>query len=228
MFKTLSVRTASFQRSFFPFCVSQWNTLDTKIKTLPTVSSFKSAILKFIRPQPNSTYNVHHHSGIVLLNRLKVGFSHLSEHKFRHNFIDTNDHFCNCRTNEIEATEHYLLHCPNYSIQRKILHDNLRLKGISLLPFKAPYLVKLLLFGDINFDDNINNVILTNVITFITSFSAIKRIPVGNPLVSSYFIPFSLLYIIWPYPWRVCLAGLRPFSRVFSFVNVFVMAIKEN
>ena len=102
MFKTIEVRTESFQGSFFPFCVSQWNTLDTKIKTLPTLPSFKSAI----RPEPNSTYNVQHASGIVLLNRLRVGFSHLREHKFRHNFVDTNDPFCNCRTNEIETTEH--------------------------------------------------------------------------------------------------------------------------
>ena len=165
LLKTLAVRTESFQGYFFHFCVSQWNTLDTKIKTLPTLPSFKSAIFKFIRSQPNSTCNVHHASGIVLLNRLRVGFSNLREHKFRHNFVDTNDHFCNCRTNKIETTEHYLLHCPSYSIQRKILHDNLRLKGISLLPFKAPYLVKRLLLGDII--EDINNVILT--ISFITS-----------------------------------------------------------
>ena len=143
----------------------------------------------------------------------------MREHKFRHNFVDTNDPFCKCRTNEIETTEHYLLHCPNYSIQRKILHDNLRLKWIWLLPFEATYLVKILLFGDIIFDDNINNVILTNVITFISSC---HRFSVSLYVIPScsYFILFSLLYIIWAYRWRyhfVCLAGLRPFS----FSSVF-------
>jgi len=45
----------------------------------------------------------------MLLTRLRVGFSHLKEHKFRHNFQDTTDPFCECRSGDIENTQHYLL-----------------------------------------------------------------------------------------------------------------------
>ena len=44
---------------------------------------------KFIRPIENSTYRIHDPIGIKLLNRMRAAFSHLREHKFRHNFADT-------------------------------------------------------------------------------------------------------------------------------------------
>ena len=82
--------------TFFPFCVTIWNNLDPKITNLPKVSSFKSTLLKFIRPNDASVYSVHEPLGVVSLTRLRVGFSHLREHKFRHNFADINDTFCSC------------------------------------------------------------------------------------------------------------------------------------
>ena len=48
--------------------------------------------------------------GIKLLNRLRVDFSHLSEHKFRHNSADTLNPLCSCSL-EIENTAHFFLRC---------------------------------------------------------------------------------------------------------------------
>ena len=47
------------------------------IQNSESVSAFKKQILKFIRPSPNSTFNVHNPHGIKLLTRLRVGLSHL-------------------------------------------------------------------------------------------------------------------------------------------------------
>ena len=66
--------------------------LDNNIQNSESVSAFKKQILKFIRPSPNSTFNVHNPHGIKLLTRLRVGLSHLREHKFRHNFQDSLTH----------------------------------------------------------------------------------------------------------------------------------------
>ena len=107
-----AIRTKRFQNSFFSFCISKWNALDCHIRNLPTISSFKRALFKFFRPSPASIYKVNQSQGIVLLTRLRVGFSHLREDKFRHNSMGTLDSFCSCRTNSIEATEHYVLQCP--------------------------------------------------------------------------------------------------------------------
>ena len=55
--------------------------------------------------------------GIKYLTRLRLGFSHLKEHKFKLNFHDSVDPLCSCGT-ETESTKHFLLHCANFSIHR--------------------------------------------------------------------------------------------------------------
>ena len=39
------IRTKSFSNSFFPYCIKEWNKLDMKIKNLPSLSTFKKALL---------------------------------------------------------------------------------------------------------------------------------------------------------------------------------------
>ena len=167
LLQPFAARTDRFQSTFFPFCVTIWNNLDPKITNLPTVSSFKSTLLKFIRPNDASVYSVHEPFGVVLLTRHRVGFSHLCEHKFRHNFAYINDPFCLCRTNAIETTEHYLLYCPNCCVHRNILFDNLHGNGLTLLPYNSCHLTGILLYGDIGFSIEINRIILSSVIRFL-------------------------------------------------------------
>ena len=45
---------------------------------------------------------------VKLLTRLRLQFSHLNEHKFRHGLGDTVSPMCGCNA-EIEDTEHFLL-----------------------------------------------------------------------------------------------------------------------
>ena len=48
------------------------------------------------------------------LTRLRVGFSHLNEHRFWHNFQDSLNPLCSCSL-EMEDTSDYLLHCHHFS-----------------------------------------------------------------------------------------------------------------
>ena len=109
-----NVKHEFFRNSFFPSTVIEWNKLDNNIRNLESVSAFKKQILKFIRPSPNSTFTVHNYHGIEPLTRLRVGLSHLRENKFRNNFQDSLDPFCNCGR-LIETTIHFFLHRSNYS-----------------------------------------------------------------------------------------------------------------
>ena len=84
-----NVKHEYFQNSFFPCTVIEWNKLDNNIRNSESVSAFKKQILQFVRPSPNSAYNVHNSHGVKLLTRLQVGLIHLREHKFRHNFQDS-------------------------------------------------------------------------------------------------------------------------------------------
>ena len=52
---------------------------------------FKKRLLEFIRPKANSIFNIHNPMGIKYLTRLRLGFSHLKEHKFKPNFQDSVD-----------------------------------------------------------------------------------------------------------------------------------------
>ena len=74
-----------FINSIFPSTVIEWNNLDLKIRNSKTFSAFKKSILKFIRPSSNSNFNFHSPKGIKLITRLRLGLSHVREHKFRHN-----------------------------------------------------------------------------------------------------------------------------------------------
>ena len=47
---------------------------------------FKKELLKFIRAEPNSAYNINDTKGLKLLTRLRLGLRHLGDHIFRHNF----------------------------------------------------------------------------------------------------------------------------------------------
>ena len=51
--------------------------------------------------------------------RLRLGLSHLREHKFKHNFQDSINPLCNCG-HDIESTTHYLLHCPLFLMKEAL------------------------------------------------------------------------------------------------------------
>ena len=65
---------------------------------------FCKKLLAFIRPLGNDTHGIYDPLGIRLLSRLRLSFSHLREHKFKHNFTDTLNLLCSCSL-ETEDTE---------------------------------------------------------------------------------------------------------------------------
>ena len=114
-----------FKNTFFPSSIKEWNILDVSIRNADSLSVFKNKILSFIRPSPNSVFNCHLPEGLKFLTRLRLGFSHLREHKFNHNFQDTVNPFCSCGY-DIETTSHFLLHCPLYSDTRSTFLNNIK------------------------------------------------------------------------------------------------------
>ena len=67
---------------------------------------------------------MHDISAHKLLTRLRLNFSHLNEHKFRHNFKDTINPMCSC-SSDIKTTDHYLLRCKLYTDLRLDLLNNI-------------------------------------------------------------------------------------------------------
>ena len=114
----------NFKSSFFPSCIFNLNQLDPAIQNSSSLEIFKRTLLKFIRLKQLMCTRFTTREG--WLTRLRLGLSHLREHKFRHNFNETIDPFCLCGTNSIESSEHFLLHCPTFALLRIKVFDNLR------------------------------------------------------------------------------------------------------
>ena len=122
----INVKHDFFKNTFFPSTIMEWNKLDWEIKNSESIVTFKKRILSFIRPSANSTFNCHNPRGIKLLSRLRLGLSHLREHKFKHSFQDSLNPFCSCGKGEVETSSHYLLHCSNYSEERLALLNTIK------------------------------------------------------------------------------------------------------
>ena len=88
-YRALYCRTDLLRNSFLPFSINEWKKLDPDIRNLDSHTMFRKKLLTFIRPSEKSIYNIYDPQRSKLLNRFRLGFSHLREHKFRHNFADT-------------------------------------------------------------------------------------------------------------------------------------------
>ena len=78
--------------------------------------------MNFIRPSPNSFFDCHNPKGITLITRLRLGLSHLREHKFKHRFQDT----INPLGQYIDSSTHSFIHCPFFINERRALLSTMR------------------------------------------------------------------------------------------------------
>ena len=127
-------RTKSFKNTFFPYCINEWNNLTVEIRNSKSVGAFKKLIK--CEKKENSIFSIYDPLGVKLLTRLRLQFSHLNEHKFRHGFGDPINAMCACGS-EVETTEHFLLRCHLYSPQRLELFENLEKVDPSFLNLKV-------------------------------------------------------------------------------------------
>ena len=93
-YSVMTCRTDYFKNSFIPYVVREWNRLSTKIHNSTSCQQFRKSFLSFIKSICCSLFFIHHPVGFKLLVRLRLGFSHLHENKFRHNFLDTLTPLC--------------------------------------------------------------------------------------------------------------------------------------
>ena len=119
-----------------------------------------------MRPSQNSVYMCHNPEGIKHLIRLRLCFSHLREHKFKHGFLDTLNPFCDCGY-DIESTNHFLLHCPNLSTERNTFLSKIKNIDNNILQQNDNSICKTLLFGNPAYNDLTNTNILNATIDYI-------------------------------------------------------------
>ena len=157
-----------FKNSYIPSTIIEWNKLDHNIRKAESYALFRKHLLSFIRPEANNIFNVHNAKGIKLLTRLRVGFSHLKEHKFRHNFVDAINPLCSCG-NFVESTTHFFLHCTHFSNQRLTFINKIKDIDKRIFDKNDSLITQTLLFGDEKLSITDNKSILEVTIQFLIS-----------------------------------------------------------
>ena len=68
-------------------------------------------LMQFFKLKQRSLFAIHDQTGVKLLARLQLKFSHLNKHKLRHKFKDCASPMCYCGT-EIETTKNFFHALP--------------------------------------------------------------------------------------------------------------------
>ena len=134
-----------------------------------SINIFKKSLLQFVRPSPNSLFNCHSPKGIKYELRLRLGLSHLREHKFKGSFQDTLNPFCDYGC-EIETTAHFPHHCLQFYTERNTLLNKIKRSDTSILNQNNSNFTKKLVFGDPLNSATINTLILLLQMLLLTLF----------------------------------------------------------
>ena len=127
---------------------------------------FQNHLLKIVRPVYNTVYNIQNWIGLKLLSRLRLGLSHLNEHRFDHNFQNCINPLCTCSL-EVESIANFFLHCRHYHNIRAKLLNSLEVIHTNLLKFSEEQLTKFLPYGFSQLDQNQNRYVLNSSINYI-------------------------------------------------------------
>ena len=160
-------------------------TLDPDQRSYISYNSFPKALLNIIGPSDNKVFheiNIHDHVGMKLLIRIRLGFSHLGQHKFRHNSEDTVNALCSCNIHT-QKTLHVF---QFFNDIREILMIDLTNINRSLLSLNQDKLISFLLYGTDVFHNKTNFKILICIVQPIKSHTDL-RIPFSKSLYSFRF-----------------------------------------
>ena len=113
-----------------------------------------------MRPSGSNIFNCHNSKGVKLLTRLRLGQSHLLEHKFQYSLQVSYNLICSCGK-DIERLTHLLFHCANYSNERSTLLNIISIDGKTLKRNDIK-VTEILLYDDSN-PINIINTVIQNV-----------------------------------------------------------------
>ena len=159
-------RTARYSNTYFQNAPFEWNLLDDDTKNSTSIAVFKRKLLAMIRPNKNSIYGINDIVGVRYLSKLRLKFSILNEHRFRHNF-DCLDPVCLCGRAE-EDNEHFLLHCHFFKEARRDLLGSLSdIPGLNIAELDSPSLCHLILFGNPDLTQIANRMIMEATISYI-------------------------------------------------------------
>ena len=146
----------------FLYVGNDCNKLDPDIPS----SSIYNTMLTFVRSVEKKNLNNSDTCGIKIVKRLRLRFSHLVEHKFRHCFRETVNPLCSCSI-EAETAAPCFLHYHFCNANGATLMNDLANIPIFFSVVSDNNLISLLLYDDDKFDDTKDKTTLISTIRFI-------------------------------------------------------------
>ena len=126
--------------------------------------------------------------------KLRLGLSHLREHKFKHSFQDTLNSFCSCGL-DVETNTYFFFYCPLFTNQRHTLLSTVNDFDSSLTNTNDLILTHVLLFGKVSLDTFANTLLLNATMNYITSTNRFEEVLVLCVFLL-YFHLFNFFFLI--------------------------------
>ena len=123
---------------------------------------------KFTRSSSSLFFDWHNRIGIKYITHIRLGLSHLREHKFKRRFSDTINPICNC-VNDVESAIHFFLNCLLYSNERRTFLSSLVNIDDKLFGNANCSLTQTLLFDNTTFNVKDKTKIINLTIDYIMS-----------------------------------------------------------
>ena len=111
-------------------------------------------------------YTCHNPIRIKYLTRLRLGFSHLLWHKFKHGFLGAVDPFWSC-SSAIENALFYFIHCPKFSTAQSTFLNEIAIADRSIIDQDEIEIIETFLYGNLTYSVNDNKLILDASIKYI-------------------------------------------------------------
>ena len=217
--------TERFKSSFYPNCLSEWEELEPEIKQSCSVNVFKKRLLAFIRPPSKKVYNIHDPKGLSILTQLRVGFSKLNFHKFKHNFSDTLSPLCPINDG-IEDTEHFLLLYHAHDDDRRDLLNSVNaiLRPHRSTNFTNENLLQTLLYVHEKLSFVLNRKILEATLNTFRPQNGFNRFVCLSPLSCNLFLrAFIFCDLLLSELSVICVYFLLIVICYFSYLNVILI-----
>jgi hypothetical protein len=116
-------KTTSYQRSFFPATVKNWNELKIENREIKTIDTFKEHLKKSTGYAVNKLFHHCYNKAAVNHTRIRLGLSGLAYQRYEYKHID--DPKCvKCNARE-EDPQHFFLICPYYAEHRDTFLDGI-------------------------------------------------------------------------------------------------------
>ena len=134
------------------------------MKQSENIQKIKYTLMAAIKSNEWLLFFIHDPQGVKLLCWLRLNFSHLNKHKFRHNFKECVSPMCDCGL-EIESTQHFFLHWHFYHVERSELLNSLYDIDLAINELNEESIINLVLFGPDKYHKETNRKIILNCIT---------------------------------------------------------------